>query len=62
MVLAVIVIGIGYKSDLLIGKGSFNAHRGIQNVDQLRLINGIDQKDRSFGWIFEQDGAPSHTL
>jgi hypothetical protein len=54
-------MSIGYKSDPLIVEGSINADRYIQNVDQLGLIDVVDQKHRPFSWIFQQDGALSHT-
>jgi hypothetical protein len=55
------VISIGYQSDILMVEGSIKADRYIQNVDQLGLIDAFDQKHGPFGWMFEQDGAPSRT-
>jgi hypothetical protein len=56
------VIGMGYKSELLMVEGSIDADRYVQSVDQLGVIDAVDQKHGLFRWIFEQDGAPSRTL
>jgi hypothetical protein len=55
------VIGIGFKSDILLVDGSIDTDRYIQNLDRLGLINALDQRHGPFGWIFQQDGAPAHT-
>jgi transposase len=55
------VIGMGYKSDLLMVEGTIDAERYIQNLDSLGFIATLDRMHGPFGWIFQQDGAPSHT-
>jgi transposase len=46
------VIGIGFKSDLLLVDGSIDTDRYIQNLDRLGFINALDQRHGPFGWIF----------
>jgi hypothetical protein len=43
------VIGIGYKSDLLMVKESINADQYLQNLDQLGFIEAVVQKHGPFG-------------
>jgi hypothetical protein len=55
------VIGVGYKSDLLMVEGSIDIDRYIQNLDRLGFMSALDQKYGPLGWILQHDGAPSHT-
>jgi hypothetical protein len=55
------VIGVGYKSDLLMVEGSIDTDRYIQNLDLLGFMSALDQKYRPLCWIFQQDGVPTHT-
>jgi hypothetical protein len=55
------VIGIGYKSELLIVDGTINTQKYIQNCHELGFIEDLDKKHGPFQWIFQQDGAPCHT-
>jgi hypothetical protein len=55
------VIGIGFKSDLLLVDGTIDTDRYIQNLDRLGFIQALDAGHGTFGWIFQQDGAPAHT-
>jgi transposase len=49
------------ESDLFIVQGTIDTDQYIQNIDRLGFISTLDQKHGPFGWIFQQDGAPSHT-
>jgi hypothetical protein len=55
------VIGVGFKSDLLVVQGTTDTDQHIQNIDRLRFISTLDKKHRPCGWIFQQDSAPCHT-
>jgi transposase len=55
------VIGIGYKSKLLIIEGTVDAHKYIDNLVQIDVIPELDAMHGPFNWIFQQDGAPCHT-
>jgi hypothetical protein len=55
------VIGMGCKSGLLMVERTIDAERYIQSLDGLEFIATLDQKQGPFSWIFQQDGAPSHT-
>jgi hypothetical protein len=55
------VIGVGFKSDLLVLDGTIDTDRSLQNIDRLGFITALDVIHGPFGWIFQQDGAPCHT-
>jgi hypothetical protein len=55
------VIGIDYKIKLLFIEGTIGADRYIRNLVYLHLIEDLDEKYRVLNWIFQQDGALSHT-
>lgn len=55
------VIGVGYKSKLLIVEGSINAQRYIQNCEEINFIEELDEKYGFLNWVFMQDGATCHT-
>jgi hypothetical protein len=55
------VIGIGYKSRLLVVDGSINAEKYIENCSTLGFIDELDEQRGQFEWIFQQDGATCHT-
>jgi hypothetical protein len=55
------VIGVGFKSDLLLVEGMIDADRYIQNLCELNFVSGLDRKFGPFGWIFQQDGVSCHT-
>jgi hypothetical protein len=38
------VIGVGFKSDLLVVQGTIEANQYIQNIDRLGFIDALDQK------------------
>jgi hypothetical protein len=52
-VMAFAVIGIGFKTDLLLVEGSIETDWYPQNLDHLRFINVLNEKHRMFGWIFQ---------
>jgi transposase len=54
------VIGVGYKSKLLIVDGTINTQKYIENCHNLGFIHDLDQKHGCFGWTFQQDDAPCH--
>jgi hypothetical protein len=54
------VIGISFKSDLMIVEGSIDTDQYIQNLDRLGFIKTLNAVHGPFGWIFQQDGAPAH--
>jgi hypothetical protein len=54
------IIGVGFKSDLLLVEGTINADRDIQTLCELSFMNAFDRKFRPFGWILQQDEASSH--
>jgi hypothetical protein len=56
-----VVIGIGFKSDLLLVKKSIDTDRYIHNLDRLGFIWALHAKYGRLGWIFQQDGAAVHT-
>jgi hypothetical protein len=43
----------GNKSEVLIVEESINIDQYIQNFDELRLIDAVDQKHVLFDWMFE---------
>jgi hypothetical protein len=51
------VIGITFKSDLLLVEGSIAIDRYLQNLDRLGDIDVLNAKHVMFGWIFQQDGG-----
>jgi transposase len=55
------VIGVDFKSDLLVVQGTIDTDQYLQNIEQLAFIEALDEKHGPFGWIFQQDGAPCHT-
>jgi hypothetical protein len=55
------VIGIGYKSRLLVIPGSIDAERYMENCRNLNFIEEMDGKHGQYQWAFQQDGAPAHT-
>jgi hypothetical protein len=55
------VIGVGYKSKLLIVDGTIDSHKYIDNLVDLNVIPELDEKHGAFEWIFQRDGAPCHT-
>jgi transposase len=55
------VIGLGFKSDLLIVEGTIDSQKYIENLQKLRFIEQLDEKYGKGNWIFQQDGAPCHT-
>jgi hypothetical protein len=55
------VIGVGYKSGLLIVNGSIDSEKYIQNCDELHFIEELDSMKGPLEWIFQQDGATCHT-
>jgi hypothetical protein len=55
------VIGIVFKSDLLLIEGSVDTDQCIHNLDHLGLIEALNAKYGPFGWIFQCDGAHAHT-
>jgi hypothetical protein len=54
------VIGVDYKSTLLFVKGTINADKYIENLEELGFIEELDRKRGVLMWIFQQDGAPCH--
>jgi hypothetical protein len=54
-------MGIGFRSDLMLVEGSIDIGRDIHNLDRLCSINALDGVHGTFGWIFQQDGAPAQT-
>jgi hypothetical protein len=59
--MAFAVIGVGFKSKLLIIVGTVNAERYRRNIDTLAFMNDLDQLHGLLQWIFEQNGALAHT-
>jgi hypothetical protein len=55
------VIGIGYKSRLLLVDGTINTEKYIKNLEALGFIQDLNAKYGQLQWIFQQDGAPCHT-
>jgi transposase len=55
------VIGIGYKSRLLLVDGTINTEKYIENLEALGFIQDLNAKHGQLQWIFQQDGAPCHT-
>jgi hypothetical protein len=55
------VIGMWYKSKLLIVDGTINAEKYIENCEALNFIQELDERRGVFNWIFQQDGASCHT-
>jgi hypothetical protein len=55
------VIGLWYKSRLLIIDGTINAEKYIENCEMLNFIEELDERRGALNWIFQQDGATCHT-
>jgi hypothetical protein len=55
------VIRIGFKPNLMLVAGSIDTGRYIQSPNSLGITDALGEKHRTFGWIFQQDGAPTHT-
>lgn len=55
------VIGVGYKSKLLIVDSTINTERYIQNCEDVNFISELNALHGTMGWIFMQDGATCHT-
>jgi hypothetical protein len=55
------VIGVGYKSRLLLVDGTINTEKYIENLEALGFIQDLNAKHGQLQWIFQQDGAPCHT-
>jgi hypothetical protein len=47
--MAFAVIGVGFKSDLLVVQGTIEVDQYIQNIDRLGFIDALDQKHGPFG-------------
>jgi hypothetical protein len=54
------VIGMNYKSNLLIVDGSIDAEQYRLNCEDLHFIEELDNLRGPLNWIFQQDGAPCH--
>jgi hypothetical protein len=48
-----VVIGIGFKSDLMLVEGRIDTRRGIQNLDRLSFLEALYAVHGSFGWVFQ---------
>ena len=55
------VIGVNFKSKLLIVEGSIDSDRYIQNLEELNFYDELDKIHGTFNWVFMQDGARCHT-
>jgi hypothetical protein len=55
------VIGIRYKSKSLVVEGPIDTDKYIENMENLNFIRDLDQKYTPFEWVYQQDGARSHT-
>jgi hypothetical protein len=55
------VIGIGFKSDLLLAEVGIDTDWYIRNFDHLGFIEASDAKYGPFGWIFQQAVGPAQT-
>jgi transposase len=56
------IIGIGFKSDLMLREGSIDTDRNIHNLDCFGFLEALDAMHGLFGWIFQQHGALEHIL
>jgi hypothetical protein len=54
------VIGLGYKSRLLVVDGTINTDRYIANCQDLGFIDELDSLRGPLRWIYQQDGASCH--
>jgi hypothetical protein len=54
------VIGVNYKSNLLIVDGSIDAEKYRLNCEDLHFIQELDALHGPLNWIFQQDGALCH--
>jgi hypothetical protein len=54
------VIGIAFKSDLMLVEGSIDTDRYIQNIDGMSFIKALDAMHEPFSWVIQQAGAPAH--
>jgi hypothetical protein len=52
------VIGIGYKSQLLIVSGSINADKHTENCMEVNFIHDLDDLHGRWNWMYQQDGQP----
>jgi hypothetical protein len=52
------VIGIGFKSDVLIVNRTIDSQKYIENLQNHGIIEQLNQKYGTNNWIFQQDGAP----
>jgi transposase len=55
------VVGIGYKSKLLLVDGSIDTDKYIENLNELNFIEDLNQLHGVLQWVFQQDGATCHT-
>lgn len=55
------VIGVGYKSRLLIVDSTINTQKYIENCEKVGFINDLNALHGPLNWIFMQDGATCHT-
>lgn len=55
------VIGVGYKSRLLIVDSTINTQKYIENCEKVDFINELNALHGPLNWIYMQDGATCHT-
>ncbi len=54
-------IGHNYKSQIVIVHGSIDSYKYQENILRSGMINDLDSNLGKGSWIFQQDGASSHT-
>ena len=54
-------IGIGFKSELVVCKGTVNSAAYIDNLKNCGVIETMNERYGPFRWLFQQDGATCHT-